>query len=161
MTLPQQAFAGVSGRIIDGLTLEVGLRWEDWSSTDEIRYELDTPIAVPPQSVEVQERDWHDTFAFMVGGKYRLNEIFTLLGGYLYGKDAVPDRTFEPAVPDSSTHLFTIGSDIEFKDFKLALSYGYQHQEDRDKQTNFWGPIANGAYKSKIHLAGVSLSYRF
>jgi len=161
MTLPQQVFGGVSVQVTDTFIAEMGLRWEDWSSFDEITYILDEPIAIPPQSIEIQERDWHDTFAFMVGGKYRLNKTFTLLAGYLYGEDAVPDRSFEPAVPDSPTHLFTIGTDIEFKGFKLAASYGYQLQEDRDKTTNFWGDVANGAYMGDIHLAAVSLSYRF
>ncbi|RJQ52903.1 MAG: aromatic hydrocarbon degradation protein [Desulfobacteraceae bacterium] len=161
LTLPQQVFAGISARVTDDFVAEVAFRWEDWSSTEEIRFRLDRPIALPPQSVEVQERDWHGTFAFMLGGKYRINETFTLLGGYLYGQDAVPDRTFEPAVPDSPSHLFTAGADIEFDAFKIALSYGYQLQEDRDKETNFWGSAADGAYEGQIHLAALSLTYRF
>jgi len=161
MTLPQQVFTGISAQVTDAFIAEIGLRWEGWSSIDELKYTLDQPISMPPQSVEIQDKDWNDTFAFMVGGKYRINEIFTLLAGYLYGQDAVPDRTFEPAVPDSPTHLFTIGTDIEIENFKLALSYGYQLQEDRDKQTNFYGSVANGTYEGNIHLAAVSLSYRF
>ncbi len=160
-TLPQMVFTGISSQVTKNFITEIGLRWEGWSSIDEIRYVLDQPVSIPPQSVEVQDRDWHDTFSFMLGGKYRINEIFTLLAGYLYGQDAVPDRTFEPAVPDSPVHLFTIGSDIEFNRFKLAASFGYQYQEDRVKNTNFWGSTANGNYEGEIYLGAISLTYRF
>ena len=161
LTLPQMVFAGVSGQVTENFIAEIGLRWEGWSSIDEIKYTLDQPISIPPQSVEIQDKDWKDTFAVMVGGKYRFNETFSLSAGYLYGEDPIPDRTFEPSLPDSTTHLFTIGTDIELDRFKLALSYGYQLQEDRDKSTNFYGSVANGSYEGHIHLAAVSLSYRF
>ena len=154
-------FAGISGQVTDNFIAEIGVRWEGWSSINELKYTLDQPISNPPQSVEVQDKDWNNTFAFMVGGKYRINEIFTLLAGYLYGQDAVPDRTFEPAVPDSPTHLFTFGSDAEFNGFKLSASFGYQLQEDRHKTTNFWGSTANGEYKGEIYLGALSVTYRF
>ena len=161
LTLPQMVFTGISARITENFIAEIAMRWEGWSSIDEIRYVLDQPVSIPPQSVEEQERDWKDTFSFMVGGKYKINEFLELLAGYLYGQDAVPDRTFEPAIPDSPTHLFTIGSDIEYKGFKLAASYGYQLQKDRPKNSNSWGDVANGEYSGNIHLAALSLSYGF
>ena len=161
LTLPQQVFAGVSGQVTDAFIAEIGLRWEGWSSIDELKYTLDQPISFPPQSVEIQDKDWNDTFAFMLGGKYRFNETFSLLAGYLYGQDPIPDRTFEPSLPDSPTHLFTIGSDVEFNGFKLSASFGYQYQEDRDKTANFWGSTANGSYKGEIYLGAISLAYRF
>lgn len=110
-------------------------------------------------------RDWDDTWAFNIGTKYRLNDRVALMAGYLYGDNPVPDSTFEPAIPDSDTHLFTVGSELTFDQFKVALAYGFQLQEDRDKETNQYtvldGTVANGSYENYIHLAAISLSYVF
>jgi len=157
--LPQQVVAGISGQLNERLTMEIGFRWEDWSSFDQLKIKLDQAVAGGTEVIA--PRDWHDTWALTLGGQYRLNDTVTLLGGYLYGENAVPDKTFEPAVPDSDTHLFCIGSDLQWDAVKLALSYAYQLQEDRSKSTNQYGSIANGDYENDIHLLAVSLTYTF
>lgn len=156
ITLPRQLLAGLAYQATERLTLESGFRWEDWRSYKELKLEVEgQPTTTIP-------KNWHDTFAVNVGGKYRLNDTFTLLGGYLYGWNPVPDDTFEPAVPDSNTHLFCVGTDMKFNQFKLAVSYAYQLQEERSKNNAAGGaPIANGTYNSDIHLLGLSFVYKF
>ena len=159
ITLPRQLFAGVAYQPNDRLTIETGFRWEDWRSFKELKIELNQPVA--GQSTITAAKNWHDTFAVNVGGKYRLNDTFTLLGGYLYGWNPVPDDTFEPSVPDANTHLFCIGGEANFDKIMLALSYAYQLQEERSKNNNVGAGIANGTYNSDIHLLGLSVGYRF
>ncbi len=158
LTLPQQLTAGLAYRFTPAWIVEAGVRWEDWSSFDELAIDFGTSSMIYP-------RDWDDTWAFNIGTKYRLNDRVALMAGYLYGDNPVPDSTFEPAIPDSDTHLFTIGSELTFDQFKVALAYGFQLQEDRDKKTNEYtvldGTVANGSYENYIHLAAVSLSYAF
>lgn len=155
ITLPRQLLAGLAYQATERLTLESGFRWEDWRSYKELKLEVE---GQPTTNIP---KNWHDTFAVNVGGKYRLNDTFTLLGGYLYGWNAVPDDTFEPAVPDSNTHLFCVGTDMKFNQFKLAVSYAYQLQEERSKNNLVAGGLANGAYNSDIHLLGLSFVYKF
>jgi long-chain fatty acid transport protein len=81
--------------------------------------------------------------------------------GYLYGWNPVPDSTFEPAIPDSNTHLFCLGGEARIDKLTVALAYAYQLQYDRSKTTNLYGTVANGTYSSDIHLVGISLGYRF
>jgi len=160
--LPRQLLAGVAYQANDRLTIETGFRWEDWRSFKESKVELNQPVA--GQTTIADPKNWHDTFAVNVGGKYRLNDTFTLLAGYLYGWNAVPDSTFEPSVPDANTHLFCIGTDMEFNKIKLAVSYAYQLQEERSKNNTVGaatGGAANGAYNADIHLLGLSVTYRF
>lgn len=160
ITLPRQLLFGVAFKANDRLSLESGFRWEDWRSYKKLTINSSKPIN--GQTSNVIPKNWHDTFAVNVGGKYRLNDTFTLLGGYLYGWNAVPDDTFEPGVPDSNTHLFTIGTDMKLNKFKLAVSYAYQLQEERTKNNLVGGvPIANGTYNADIHLLGLSLVYKF
>ncbi|MBC7961578.1 MAG: transporter [Steroidobacteraceae bacterium] len=159
ITLPRQLLAGVAYQANERLILESGFRWEDWSSNKELKIELDQPVA--GQTTAITPKNWHDTFAVNVGGKYRLNDTFSLLGGYLYGWNAVPDDTFEPSVPDSNTHLFTVGTDMKFNQFKLAASYAYQLQEERSKNNDVGFGTANGTYNADIQLLALSLVYKF
>ena len=159
ITLPRQLLAGVAYQANDRLTVETGLRWEDWRSFKESKVELNQPVA--GQVAITEPKNWHDTFAVNVGGKYRLNDTFTLLAGYLYGWNAVPDVTFEPSVPDANSHLFCLGTDMVFKNIKLAISYAYQLQEERRKINTVGASAANGTYNSDIHLLGLSVTWRF
>lgn len=160
--LPRQLLAGVAYQPNDRFTVETGFRWEDWRSYNKL--ELTLNQAVAGQSTFTFPKNWHDTFAVNVGGKYRLNDTFTLLAGYLYGWNPVPDDTFEPSVPDANTHLFCIGGEATFEKLSVALSYAYQLQEERNKRNDVGssaGGAANGTYNADIHLLGISATYRF
>ena len=162
LTLPQQAFAGLYYKGFDPLTFEIGLTWEGWSSFDELRIEL------ADGSSSVTPRDWNNSFIYNFGVRYRLNPTVTLLAGYLYGETPVPDHTFDPSIPDSDTHLFSLGTDLNFNRCKVAFSYAYQRFESRTKN-NLIGAspvaestdLANGTYKSDLHLVALGLTYRF
>jgi long-chain fatty acid transport protein len=164
VTLPRQVTAGVAYHVTDPLILEAGLRWEGWSAFKELDLSLDSGFAVPPQ-----QRKWHDTLGMNVGGKFRLNETVSLLAGYIYGSNAVPSYTFDPSIPDSDTHIFCFGSDLNFKPFKVGVSYAYQYYTDRNKNNQIGASpfdpslstAANGKYQSDAHLFAVNLGYKF
>jgi long-chain fatty acid transport protein len=166
ITLPQQVHVGVYYKGLYPLTFEVGLRWEGWHSYDELRIDLDQPIA--GSTTSISEKDWEDTYSANIGVKYQLTESVALLAGYLYGGNPIPDRTFEPSIPDANAHLFTIGTDVKHKSLRFGLAYGYQKLQNRNKNNLVGDPVtgvpatrANGEYKSDLHMIGVSLTYKF
>lgn len=92
--------------------------------------------------------------------------------GYLYSDDPVPNSTFEPVIPDSPAHLFTVGADINYGAWTLSGAFGYEYHESRDKSNSLGDPLgsmaagepvgtANGEYTTDIYLIGVSLGYKF
>jgi long-chain fatty acid transport protein len=156
ITLPQQLTAGIAYRPIDPLVLELGIRWEDWSSTNNLT------VKIPAlATASVYPRDWHGTAAITAGGKYRINDMFSASLGYLYGWNPVPDNTFEPAIPDSNSHLFCIGGEARVKNFTFDLAYALQLLDDRTKGFNKYGPIAMGEYKSYLNMLALSIGYKF
>jgi len=168
ITLPQQVHVGIYYKGFDPLTFEVALRWEGWSSYDQLKIKLDKPVVGSKTSVS--KKDWEDTYSVSLGAKYQLNDSVALLAGYLYGGNPIPDKTFEPAIPDANTHLFTVGTSIKHKQFKVDLAYGYQKLQNRNKDNDVGAESsipgildarANGNYKSHLHMVGVSLTYTF
>lgn len=151
--LPKQITAAVAWQVTDPLVVEAGMRWEGWSSFRELKIALDNGNTV------TTERHWHDTWGMNVGGKLRITKTVAVMGGYIFGANAVPDSTFDPSIPDANTHIFCAGTDLTFNQMRLALSYAYQLYVDRTKNTI--DGIANGEYKSDAHLLAVSLGYKF
>ncbi|KAF0220479.1 MAG: long-chain fatty acid transport [Geobacteraceae bacterium] len=165
ITFPQQVHAGIHYKGFDPLTLEIGMRWEGWSSFDQLTISLDNG------QTSVTKRNWKDVFAYNIGARYRLNDTATMLAGYLYGESPVSDDTFDPSIPDANTHVFSVGTDLDYKKFKVALAYAYQMFESRTKNNTVGDPPppvppvtidrANGTYDSSLHMVGVSLVYKF
>jgi long-chain fatty acid transport protein len=175
--LPQQVAAGVAVKPTGKVVVEAGVRWEDWDSTKELKVELDRPVL--GQTTDIIPRDWQSTWSYNLGGQYRLNEAVALNAGYLYGQNAVPGSTFEPLIPDTDAHLFTIGTDLTFGAWTMSGAFGYEHHADRKKTNTLGDPAgsavatalnggvttavgtANGTYEMDIYLIAFSHGYRF
>ena len=152
--LPQQVTAAIAYKGIDALTLEVGLRWEDWSAFDQLAITLDNG------QTSVTPRNWKDSWGLNLGGRYQYDQTVALLAGYVFGNSAVPDSTFDPSIPDAKTHVFCVGTDLDFRPYTLAFSYGYQLYENRTGNT-VGSPLADGKFKSDAHLVALSMGYKF
>ena len=172
--LPAQFTIGVATQITDALLIEVGARWEDWDVNDKQTLDLQNPILpifTDGKSI-VQDRDWHSTWSYNVGVNYKLNDKVALNCGYLYGENAVPSSTFEPIIPDSDAHLFTVGADLKKDAWTLSAALGYEYHEERTKNNGVGDPIgsmaagfpvgtANGDYNTDIYLFALSVGYAF
>lgn len=170
LRLPAQATAGIAVQVIEPLIIEVGVRWEDWASYDELKVNFDKPVL--GQSSNISPRNWHSTWTYNIGGQYRVSETVAFNAGYLYGENAVPNSTFEPLIPDTDAHLFTIGTDLSFGAWTVSAALALEHHEDRDKNNDMGNPLgtlvyqqpvdtANGEYKTDIYLVGLSVGYKF
>lgn len=158
LTLPQQFNIGLAYTIAD-LSLEAGARWEDWTTYDALILTLEDGTTVR------FERDWDDTWAYNIGGRYRFSNTLALLFGYMLQEGAVPSNTLEPAVPVSDdTHLWTIGTEVSYSRFLFSLAYAYQRSEKAKKNNQVGidlGGTANGEYESDAHLVALSIRSKF
>jgi len=169
LRLPAQATFGLAWQASDALVLEAGGRWEQWSSFDELRIELGSPVL--GSSADVTPRHWDDSWAWMLGGEWQYSQNLTLQAGYLFSQSPVPDETFDPSIPDADSHLLTVGCGWDFGQAQVNLAYGFQHFEARTKNNAIGDPLdpaglnpassANGRYETDIHLVGVSVAYAF
>ncbi len=174
--LPAQFVVGVATKVTDKLIVEVGARWEDWESNDQLVLDLDNPLL--GQSSLTIDRNWHSTWTYNLGANYRLNENVALNCGYLYGETPVPNSTFEPIIPDTDAHLFTVGTDLTYGQWVVSAAFGYEYHESREKNNDVKDEIgsgvasliaqapvavgtANGDYDTDIYLFGLSVGYKF
>jgi len=99
-----------------------------------------------------------------MGARYQLNPDIALLAGYLHGDTPVPDSTFDPTIPDAVTDVFSVGTEINYRKFKVALSYAYQVMHERAKVNPFPVSSSNkayGNYNSDINMLALSVGYAF
>lgn len=167
--LPQQLTFGIAYKGFDRLIFEVGGRWEEWRAFKELRVDLDEPVA--GQTVSVSERDWKNTMGVNLGGTYKATDSLDLKAGYAYHDDPIPDRTFEPSIPDNNAHVFTAGLAYKYKRLMFDLAYAYQKWEERTKNNQVDSSStdgvfipetsANGKYNTTAHLIGFALTYAF
>ncbi len=170
VNLPSQTFAGIAYSGIDSFVFEVSVKREGWSAYDELKIALDEPVAT--ETAITLQRDWKDVYPVSFGAQYRLNDTFDINAGYTYDPSPVPDDTFEPSVPDSDGHNFSLGADIRFRNIEVGLLYVYKKYEDREKNntlddnpddTLIPNPLTsvNGTYKSSVHMMGIDAAYLF
>ncbi|MFK5925373.1 MAG: OmpP1/FadL family transporter [Desulfuromusa sp.] len=168
--LPAQATAGIAFTPNDALVIEIGVRWEDWTSTDELKVDLDYPVL--GQTSDIIPRDWKSTWSYNLGGQYQINESFSISAGYLFGENAVPGSTFEPLIPDTDAHLFTLGTGWKTGAWTINAAFGYEHHDSRKKDNTLGDPLgsllagtptgtANGTYEAHIYLSSLSVAYQF
>jgi long-chain fatty acid transport protein len=169
LKLPAMANFGVAYKGLPRTTIEVGGRWEGWSSYQELRIVTDKRIAGFQEIT--YPRNWKDIYSLNMGARYQVNDAVAVMLGYIYEGNPVPDDTLDPIVPTGTSQVYCIGTDIRFSRFLLGISYAYQKVEDRNKNNaiddnQFDGIVnpatsANGVYKADLHMVGISITYRF
>jgi long-chain fatty acid transport protein len=169
LTFPPSVTWGINYARLKPFTFEFDTTWTGWSSYDETRIGLSTPIRLgaKPTFTLVTPKKWQDAWAFRFGGSYELREGMKIRAGYIYDLSPVPDSTFDPQLPDANRHIFTVGGDLKIKRFTLGFAYNYILSEERTKnniitQNGAPAPLqANGRYNTDVHSLGVSWSFRF
>jgi long-chain fatty acid transport protein len=168
ITMPPLLSVGLANRSIPRLTLELDLQWTGWSTFDQINIDFDNPNS--PNSVK--NKNWNDVLAIRFGGEYRLTDRFALRAGYVYDPTPVPGETVDTLLPDSDRHDVSIGLGITLKRIQADVAYLLVLFNDRNVNnqldaTTPLNPLAttsynqSGKYETLVHLAGLSLTYRF
>jgi long-chain fatty acid transport protein len=166
---PPSLTMGIAYSRFKPFAFEFDTTWTGWSSYDKLKVNLDQRVLINgvPTTTLTTPKNWHDTLAFRFGASYEVNDYMKLRAGYIYDLTPVPDSSFDPQVPDSNRHIFTVGQDLKIWRFTLGIAYNYIRSEARTKNNTIVtngvaAPLqANGRYKSDIHSLGLSWSLNF
>ncbi|MHB8846199.1 MAG: OmpP1/FadL family transporter [Nitrospirota bacterium] len=165
ITLPDLVQLGVSYKASEKLLLNADLDYTMWSTYDRIVITSGNPLFNT-----TDEKQWHDVWCLRIGGQYRLADQWKLRAGYVYDKNPIGESRFDTRTPDADRQGVTIGAGYAFGNATVDLAYMYLRFNSRtisnslaDNDPNPLTPddSLNGTYKSRAHLAGITVGYKF
>ena len=163
--------------------LEVDVHLVRWQTIRNFDVNLSNGGAIP------QPQHWDNSVTVFVGSEFSWLDVPTLLdwevatrAGYIRTQTPVPDENFDPAVPDSDNHTFSVGLGFacggraKFLGFiacqedgtgwlikkGMAVDLAYQYVRwDTRKVSGSPIPVLNGTYKTRTHAGMITLQVNF
>lgn len=160
-SFPAPAVLAISGAYtFDLLTVE--LTWDRtfWSEYDSMNITYEYSDAAWSQAFGLPaEKNWVDTNAYRIGLEYAFSDFFTLMGGFAYDENPVPDETLDFSLPDSDALLFSVGARFQVTE-QMELGFGalYDYKESREVSN---GAIDGEFTNSSAFLFTAGLGYKF
>jgi long-chain fatty acid transport protein len=156
---PQNVVVGYSFRPTPDWNIEFNLDWTDWDSLDTVVLQQ---AVTGPQLLPFK---WKSSFFYELGVTRKFQDGWRVSGGYIFSENSVPDRTFNPVVPDSDRHIWSLGVGRDYEhwrwDFAYQLAWGPQRNVTASTPNPLTGESADGRYEFLSHALTFSIGYRF
>jgi long-chain fatty acid transport protein len=150
---PQQVVLGWSFRPTPAWNLEFDIDWTDWSSLKTV-----TLNQIPPQNIPF---NWQSSFMFEWGVTHFFDHGLSASAGYIFSESSVPTSSFNPAIPDSDRHVFSIGLGKKFKHLRSDIAYQFSYGPSRSVSGSIQGPLVDGSYRWMSHAFTITTGYAF
>jgi long-chain fatty acid transport protein len=148
---PQTITAGYSFRPTPDWNFEFDIDWTDWDNLNTLTlHRTSGDVALP--------FNWESSFMYSFGATRKLPRGFSVSAGYIYSENSVPNESFNPLVPDSNRHVFSVGFGQQME--KLSWDFAYQYAYGPHRRIDN-GTLADGVYRFQSHAVTFSLGYRF
>lgn len=148
---PQSVTVGYSFRPTPDWNFEVNVDWTDWDSLNTLTLKQKRSANV------VLPFNWESSFIYEFGVTRQFG-TYHVSAGYLYSENSVPNESFNPSVPDSNRHVFSVGfgRKVDRYSWDIAYQYAYGPRRTIDR-----GTAADGTYRFESHALSISLGYHF
>jgi len=157
ITLPDIFTAGVMGRVMPNLTLEVDANLTLWQTYDEIDIRFSNPTT-PSRTLRP---DGHAALTLRAGADWAVARApgLHLRAGVIWDGSALPAEGVGPGLPDSNRIDGTLGVGYARGVFKADLGYMLVTFLGADAKSGRESPV--GTYKTTAHLIGLTLAARW
>ena len=158
---PAVAVLGYALWPINKLKIELNLDWTRWNEVDDVIIRSKGMLDV------IRKQGLHNTMAYKLGLEYKYTEKTDWRCGYIFNENATPDETWRPSLPDSDTHLLTVGVGYHLKhlmiDTALLLVFYEERSIDNNVDDNeiLSSSSIDGVYDSFVPCLTMSLTHRF
>jgi long-chain fatty acid transport protein len=149
ITFPQNIVLGYSYRPTPKWNLEVNVDWTDWDRLNTVILNKGSGNAVLPFN-------WQSSFFYEFGATYQFDSGLSASAGYIYSENSVPNGSFNPIVPDSNRHIFSVGLGKHWKNWDFDVAYQFAHGPTRTVSG-----LASGSYQFDSHAISISAGYHF
>lgn len=148
---PQHIVVGYAFTPTEDWNFEFNLDWTDWDSLNVVTLKQKSGDVLLPFN-------YRSSFFYEFGVTKKFSHGLQLSAGYLYSENSVPNESFNPIVPDSDRHVFSVGVGQKSRRFNWDLAYQYAHGPSREIEQ---GTAADGTYEFNSHAVALSLGYTF
>jgi long-chain fatty acid transport protein len=155
---PQNIVAGVSFRPTPKWNIEFDVDWTDWDRLNTVTLkQASGPLLLP--------FNWRSSFFYEWGVTRYFEKGWYASAGYIFSENSVPDKNFNPIVPDSDRHIFSIGVGRKYEHWRWDAAYQLAYGPERNVTSNTPNPLtgesANGRYEFISHALTFSIGYHF
>jgi long-chain fatty acid transport protein len=148
---PQTVVLGYALTPTDDWIFEANVDWTDWDSLNTVTLKQNSGDVLLPFN-------WRSSFIYEFGVTKKFAHGLRTSVGYIYSENSVPNESFNPIVPDSDRHIFSVGLGQTYAHFDWYLSYQYAHGPKREVDN---GTLADGSYRFDAHAVSLSVGYLF
>jgi long-chain fatty acid transport protein len=152
--LPQTVVVGYSYRPSPNWNLEVDADWTDWTSL------RDTTVKTAPIPGRTLAFNWKPSTIYEFGVTRNLGNGWHASAGYMYSENSVPNSSFNPLVPDSDRHIFSLGVGKSYRHLSWEAAYqiGYGPARSVTADNN---SSANGSYEFFSNALSINVGWHF
>jgi long-chain fatty acid transport protein len=150
---PRSIAGGYSYRPNEKWNFEGDLNWTDWSRLKTV------PIVPVGPTLAF---NWAASVMLDFGVTRYLGSDWRISGGYMYSMNSVPNANFNPLVPDSDRHIFSLGVGKRCGRFSWDAAYQLAWGPSRSVEgdaTDFG--TADGKYEFLSHALTLNFGYHF
>jgi len=152
LVFPQKANLGIYHDINEQFALLGSIRWEDWSSFDEI------PVSTEQGSNAIP-RNWRDTYGISLGLHYKPIENVLLQAGFGYDTSPVSDGNRTADMPADRQIRYAVGTQYSISDrATIGGSVVYVDLGDADIDA----ATVSGSYENnQVLFAAMNFGWKF
>lgn len=155
VTLPDSIALGLGHKFNDKTRIELGATYTKWSTYDKLEITFDKNL---PTSTDV--KNWKNVWRYQFGIEHKLNDTWSIMGGYAYDNCPMPDETMDFMVPTGDRQTVSIGFKKRSENSELAFAWGYMWIKDRIVQGYKYSPVSTDYADVRDNTAHIlSLSY--
>ncbi|MGB5200234.1 MAG: outer membrane protein transport protein [Sedimenticolaceae bacterium] len=121
--LPEQVMLGAYHELTDDLAIMGNVGWQNWSKFGEIGVSIDSSTTSRSTTADANFRDtWH----VALGGRYRVNPLWSVSAGVAYDRSPVSDSNRSIALPLDRQWRYGAGALYQWsKDITLGAAFEY------------------------------------
>ena len=155
VTLPDSLTFGIGHKFNDKTRVELGATYTKWSTYDKLEITFDKNLS---KSTDV--KDWKDVWRYQIGVEHKLNDTWSIMGGYAYDNSPMPDETMDFQVPTGDRQTLSIGFKKRSENTELAFAWGFMWIKDRVVPGEKYSPVPTDYADVRDNTAHIlSLSY--
>lgn len=155
VTLPDSLALGIGHKFDDKTRVELGAVYTKWSTYDKLEITFDKNL---PTSSDI--KNWKDVWRYQFGIEHKINDTWSIMGGYAYDNSPMPDETMDFMVPTGDRQTISIGFKKRSENSELAFAWGYMWIKDRIVEGYKYSPVTTDYANVRDNTAHIlSLSY--